>query len=166
MGNRHKGAFVTLGIVGTAVAATWLWTVIAAAGDRNRGDTANPRGAGMKVAAEVQKPEVIVVRVHHDMCPYCQKLDPEYAKLSRDEAADSVLFVTLDMSSPGTQKQAALLVGALGLGDLWTGDLSNVATVSFVEGKSRRTISTIRAMNVDAQALRDAMLKALATMRR
>lgn len=115
-------------------------------------DAAIARGASMKVSAEVKSPDIIAVRIHHDLCPFCKKLDPQFGKLTRRARDDSVLFITLDLTSEETQQQAALLVGALGLEGLWTGDLSKIGTVTFVDGKSKRIISSIRA--VDAETMR------------
>lgn len=105
---------------------------------------ANPRGASMKVHATVEIPAIIAVRVYHDMCPYCQQLAPQFKKLTRRKGKDSILYVTLDLSNEASQKQAALLVAALGIQRLWTGDLSNIGTVSFVDGESKKTLSMYR----------------------
>ena len=73
------------------------------------------RGATMKVSAVARPPKIIAVRVHHDMCPYCKQLDPQYAELIRRTQDESVLFVTMDMTIETSQRQSALLAGALGL---------------------------------------------------
>ena len=55
----------------------------AAAGER-AGSTggarveAKPKGADMKVNATVAPPAILAVRFHHDMCPYCKKLGPQF----------------------------------------------------------------------------------------
>ncbi len=129
-------------------------------------DAATARGASMKVSAEVRSPDIIAVRIHHDLCPFCKKLDPQFAKLIRRASDDSVLFITLDLTSEKTQQQAALLVGAMGLERVWTGDLSRIGTVTFVDGKSKRIISSLRAVDaetmrvLDAKALQAALRKA------
>ena len=124
-------------------------------------DAATARGANMRVSAEVKSPDIIAVRIHHDLCPFCKKLDPQFAKLTRRTSGDSVLFITLDLTSEKTQQQAALLAGALGLEELWTGDLSRIGTVTFVDGKSKRVISSLRA--VDAETMRVLDVKDLQT---
>jgi len=103
------------------------------------------RGADMKVSAIVVPPTIMAVRFHHDMCPYCKKLEAQYAKLMGCHDFKSVLFVTLDLSSESMQQQAALMLGALGLDHVWTGDLSGIGTVVFVDGKSKEVLSTFRA---------------------
>ncbi len=104
---------------------------------------ANPRGADMKVTATVESPRVIAVRVRHDLCPICKVLDPQFQKIV-EETSDSVLFVTLDLTSRTSQKQAALLVGALGLNRVWTGDLSKIGSVTFLDGRSKEVISFVQ----------------------
>lgn len=129
-------------------------------------DAATARGASMNVSAKVKSPGIIAVRIHHDLCPYCKKLDSQFAKLTRRASGDSVLFITLDLTSERTQQQAALLVGALGLERVWTGDLSKIGSVTFVDGKSKRIISFLRAVDaetmrvLDAKALQAALRKA------
>ena len=61
-----------------------------------------------------------------------------------------MLFVTLDLTDQTTQKQAALLTGALGLGSVWTGDLSRIGSVTIMDGSSRRTLSYVHTTDVDA----------------
>ncbi len=125
------------------------------------GRHAQQRGAGVKVAAEVRKPRFVAVRIHHDLCPFCGVLSPEFDRLQR-EAGDAILFITLDTTSERTQEQAALLVGALGLDGLWTGDLSRLATVSFVDFESKAVLSSVRA--ADAEQAKRALREAVAAL--
>ena len=124
---------------------------------------AGPRGADMKVSATVETPRVIAVRVRHDMCPLCKQLDPKFPELIRQVEKDSVLFVTLDLTNETTQKQAALLVGALGLERTWTGDLTKLGTVTFLDGTSKRILSSVQ--TTDTKKIRQAMRKALSSSR-
>ncbi len=125
--------------------------------------TAAPKGSDIKIAAQVQAPRVIAVRIRHDMCPFCKKFDPQFPALIRQATEEAVLFVTLDLSSEETQRQSALLVGALGLGEVWTGDMSKMGTIVFVDGKSKKVLSS--AHQTDAKTVRVAMRKALASAR-
>ena len=118
---------------------------------------AAPRGSDMKVNAKVMAPDIIAVRVRHDMCPLCRELDPKFPTIIRNANDESVLFVTLDLSDETTQKQAALTVGALGIESVWTGDLSKLGSVTFVDGKSKRIISSVQ--TVDAKEIEDALRK-------
>ncbi len=114
--------------------------------------SARDRGATMKVSAVARSPKIIAVRVHHDMCPFCKQLEPQYAELIRRTSDESVLFVTLDLTSETSQRQSALLAGALGLKRVWPRDLSKLATITFMDGKSKRIISSFRA--IDAKTMR------------
>lgn len=134
-------------------------------------DAAASRGAAIKVGAKVRTPDIIAVRVHHDMCPFCKQLDPQFVKLTRQTNNGAVLFVTLDLTNTATQQQAALLVGALGLEGVWTGDLSRLGTVTFIDGTSKRVVSSIRAVDentmrvMNARKLGAALRKALKSSR-
>lgn len=117
------------------------------------------RAKAMKIAARVTPPRLIAVRTHHDMCPYCKQLAPVFAEIATAPAPDGVLFVTLDLSSPATQQQAALLAGALGIESIWTGDLQRIGSVTFIDASSKQIIATTRAHELDElnRALRDAL---------
>ena len=123
------------------------------------------KGAAMKIAAKAQAPKIVALRVHHDLCPYCRKLktDPAFPKLGRLKADGAVLFVTMDMTDEATQKQSALLIGALGLQNLWPADLSTLGTITFVNWETKKVISTIR--SVDVASIRSATRDALASAR-
>ena len=107
---------------------------------------ANPRGAEFKVTAPVEPPAILAVRFHHDMCPYCKKLAPQFADLPNKLQDKSVLLVTLDLTSEATQRQAALMVAALGIKDVWPGDLSKTGTVDLVDWRTREVRSSYRAV--------------------
>lgn len=152
---------VIVGCVALAVASPAL----AGEGQRTRGAAraGAPKGSEYKVDATVETPRIIAVRIHHDRCPYCQRLAPEFAALSRASDGDGVLFVTLDLSNAATQRQAALMAAALGIEYLWTGDFSRIGTVTFVDGKSKRTLSTYRA--AEEQELQAALREAVKASR-
>ena len=121
------------------------------------------KGADMKVGVKVDVPDIIAVRIRHDMCPLCKRLDPQFPKLIGRVSDESVLFVTLDLTSQTTQKQAALLVGALGIEHVWTGDLSKIGSVTFVDGKSKRFLSFVQ--TVDVKAIETALQEAVDSSR-
>ena len=122
---------------------------------------AEARGRKIKINAIVASPRIIAVRIRHDMCPFCKGFDSQFPELIRKTKEDSVLFVTLDMTNETTQQQAALLVSALGLERVWTGDLSKMGTIVFVNGKTKQIVST--AYQVDQETVRAAMREALAS---
>ncbi len=168
---------ISAGLIGAAcLAISTFSTTTAAVGEFEFSlpatqDAAASRGAAIKVSAQVKTPDIIAVRVHHDMCPFCKQLDPQFAKLTRQTNNGSVLFVTLDLTNAATQQQAALLVGALGLEGVWTGDLSRLATITFVDGTSKRVVSSVRAVDeetmrvMNAKTLQAALRKAVKSSR-
>jgi len=117
------------------------------------------RGSQFKVDARVQGPKVLAVRIHHDMCPRCKQLKPKFEELGSRVVDVPVLLVTLDLSTPATQQQAALMAGALHLESVWTGDLSRIGTVSFLDAESKKTLAEFRADG--QQSLKDALRTAL-----
>lgn len=150
----HKGKPFGLIGVGCLVAVVLLSTLA----------TADPKGADMKVRATVEAPKVIAVRVRHDMCPVCRQLDPKFPELISQSEKDSVLFVTLDLTNETTQKQAALLVGALELEQAWTGDLTMLGSVTFLDGTSKRILGSVQ--TTDTEEIRRALRKALSSSNR
>jgi KaiC/GvpD/RAD55 family RecA-like ATPase len=81
----------------------------------------------------------------------------------RKTKKESVLFVTLDMTNETTQRQAAMLVAALGSESVWTGDLSNMGTIIFVDGKTKQIIST--EYQVDQETVLATLREAMALSR-
>jgi hypothetical protein len=148
--------------------AAWS-TASVVAGDGKTSDhagreAARARGAKMKVAAPVETPDVIAVRIRHDMCPFCRGFDPQFPRIVRRFADASVLFVTLDLSSEASQRQAALMVAALGLERVWTGDMSRMGTITFVDGLSKNMISEV--YMVDAATVTSSLHGAIAASTR
>lgn len=122
------------------------------------------RGKSMKVDAAVAAPELIAVRVHHDMCPYCKKLALQFDKLGQQAKDEPVLLVTLDLTSEATQRQAAMMVASLGIESVWTGDLSAIGTVYFVDGKSKSVIAKYAAYDA-SEPMTKVLRRALASTR-
>lgn len=166
-GKNVRSSFVSaaLGSLALLVVVTAAAAAGGGAGTAKTGqDAAAARGADRKVNAKVSSPGIIAVRVRHDLCPLCKELDPKFPELVRQANNESVLFVTLDLSSETTQKQAALLVGALGLQRVWTGDLSKIGSVTFLDGKSKRILSFVQ--TVDRKEIEAALQKAVESRRR
>ena len=104
---------------------------------------AEARGRRFKINATVAPPKIIAVRIRHDMCPFCKGFDSQFPKLVHKTKADSVLFVTLDMTDETSQQQAAMLVSVMGLERAWTGDLSKMGTIMFLNGETKQVISVV-----------------------
>lgn len=160
--NQKRKWFGMLGM--GCVVLAGLSTALYATGDMAQATkaqqaAAKARGTQMKVKAPVTTPKIIAVRTRHDMCPYCQAFDPKFPKLIGSVGSDSVLFVTLDLSNETTQRQAAMLVASMGLERVWTGDMSNMGTITFVDGKTRKILSTAYMRDMDSikAAMREAV---------
>ena len=125
---------------------------------------AAPRGSSIKVTAKLTQPTIIAVRVRHDMCPYCKELDPKFPKFVRQVVDESVLFITIDLTNASTQKQSAMLVSAMGLEKFWTGDMSKMGSITFVDAKSKRELSFTR--SVDPREIRAALDKSIDALQR
>lgn len=64
-----------------------------------------------------ETPDLLVIKMHHDQCNTCIKLEPRFQSLKKSFANKSVLFATIDQTNSETKNQSSLLAGALGLGD-------------------------------------------------
>ncbi len=139
-----------IGFIAVSLALVWSAT------DSVAGQRAGaPKGSEYKVDAQVAPPKILAVRVRHDLCPFCQRFDPQMPKLVRDSSQESILWVTLDLSTESSQRQAAMLVSALQLEQVWTGDLSKMGSITFLDGKTREVLSFVQA--ADAKKVRKAI---------
>lgn len=159
----HVGGL--LGISGLLCLALAVFSpALSEAGDKDQAAeaakaAAEARGAKIKLNTPVAAPKIIALRFRHDMCPFCKNFDPNFPKLIRQSSDESVLFVTLDLTNETTQKQAALLVAALGLEHLWPGDMSKIGTIMFVDGKTKQIKSSV--YQVDMTTVRAALREAV-----
>jgi len=144
---KSYGSAITRAVAWGLLAGTALTSIVAA----------GSRGASIKVTARVESPKIIAVRVRHDLCPICKSLDPRFDKIV-EETKGSVLFVTLDLTSESSQRQAALLVGALGLESVWTGDLTKLGSVTLLDGQSKKMLSFVQTDDIEVirSSLREA----------
>lgn len=124
--------------------------------------TAAARGARIKVQAKPSAPKIIAVRIRHDMCPFCKGFDPQFPKLVEQTKEESVLWITLDMSNDATQNQAALLVAAMDLENIWTGDLSRMGTITFLDAKTTRVI--LVTLQSEIATVKNALGKAISAL--
>ena len=124
---------VTIGLVTATLAVAQVKDPL-----KKANPAAYARAASMKTVGEAVAPRLIAVRVHHDMCPYCKSLKPDFEKVTKQPRDESVLWVTLDLTTEQSQQQSALLSAALGVQELWTGDLTPIGTVTFVDGTTKR----------------------------
>ena len=97
-------------------------------------------------ARGVEQPDLIVARFHADWCGACKTLAPRFDALKQAAANEQVLFVTLDMTSVESRRQAALLAGALGLDKAWAKSGLKTGQAMIVCGRYKEVIATVSAL--------------------
>lgn len=60
-------------------------------------------------------PGLVAVRLHADWCPRCPTIAPIYKDLEQRFGSEPVLFVTLDLTTAASRKQARLMADSLGV---------------------------------------------------
>ncbi len=93
----------------------------------------------------VDRPELIVVRFHADWCRPCKQLALNVDLLKRAAAEKPILFVTLDLTTAESRRQAGLLAGALGLDEAWNTNAMTTGRAMIVSGRSKEVIATVTA---------------------
>jgi thiol-disulfide isomerase/thioredoxin len=93
----------------------------------------------------VERPQLILARFHADWCGACKQLTPKFEALQRVAADEPVLFVTLDLTSPKSRRQAGLLAGALGLDKAWVRSGMRTGQALIVCGRYQEVIATVPA---------------------
>ncbi len=101
----------------------------------------------------IEQPALIVARFHADWCGACKTLAPKFNSLKRAAADKSVLFVTLDMTTAETRRQAGLLAGALGLDKAWNKSGMKTGQALIVGGRYKEVIATLPAAEASATSL-------------
>ena len=91
-----------------------------------------------KKAAE--SPKVIAVKFHADWCGSCKKIGPIVHDLSNKMDTAPVLFVTLDMTTQSSRRQAEFMASALGIGDLWAQYGGKTGMVLLFDAESRQIV--------------------------
>lgn len=93
----------------------------------------------------VNRPELIIVRFHADWCRPCKQLALNFDSLKRAAAEEPVLFVTLDLTTAESRRQAGLLAGALGLDEAWDTNAMKTGQAMIVCGRSKEVIALVPA---------------------
>ncbi len=94
-------------------------------------------------APDARKPSLIVLSFHADWCKACETLGPKIKAIRTSVSDEPVLFVTLDLTSESSRKQAALLAGALDLGTAWTRSCMRTGQALLVSGRLGEVIATL-----------------------
>ncbi len=111
-------------------------------------------------ALGVEHPDLIVARFHAKWCGACKTLAPKFEALKQAAADEQVLFVTLDMTTDESRRQAALLAGALGLDKAWAKSGLKTGQAMIVCGRSKEVIATVSALedpSASLEKLQDAL---------
>ncbi len=96
-----------------------------------------------KAERQIATPKVIAVMFHSDRCASCKALDPRIQEAAEQLTDKPVLFVTLDLTSDKTRKQAELLAGALGLDDLWKANHTRTGFMKLADAETGMDMATI-----------------------
>jgi len=109
---------------------------------------------------DLERPDLIVARFHADWCGACKTLAPKFDALKQAAADERVLFVTLDLTTADSRRQAALLAGALGLDKAWALNGLKAGQAMIICGRYKQVIATVPAAEDPAtslEKLRDAL---------
>ena len=101
----------------------------------------------------IEQPDLIVARFHADWCGACKSLVPKIDALKRAAADKSVLFVTLDLTTAESRRQAGLLAGALGLDKAWDKSGMKTGQALIIGGRYKEVIATVPAAEDSATSL-------------
>lgn len=92
---------------------------------------AKTQSVGGPLAEELQgKP--VVVDIYADWCASCKNIAPTLSELKQDYA-DTVHFVVLDVTDRGTTKEAESLAESLGLSEFLAANKSKTSTVAIID---------------------------------
>lgn len=109
-------------------------------------------------------PDVVAIKVWHPACPLCKSLDPRYASVVDDFDDGSVLFMTFDLSTEASRRQAELLVAALGVQEIFDDPLAHLGSVVLIDADTKMRIGQVTAKQ-DEDAMKDSIRDALARSR-
>jgi thiol-disulfide isomerase/thioredoxin len=114
------------------------------------------------VAARTAAPDVVAIKVWHPSCPACKSLDPRYATVVDAFDDGSVLFMTFDLSTDTSRRQAELLVAALGVHELFDDPLPFLGSVVLIDAETKARIGQVTAKQDEEEmkgSIRDAIAR-------
>ncbi len=88
-------------------------------------------------------PKAVALLFYADWCGSCEVLDPKLDEAKAAVADEPVLFVTLDHTDEATSRQAAMLVNAMGLREVYAPHAGRTGFVLLVDRKTNETITRI-----------------------
>ncbi len=107
-------------------------------------------------------PDVVAIKVWHPACPLCKSLDPRYARVVDDFDDGSVLFMTFDLSTEASRRQAEMLVAALGVQELFDDPLAYLGSVVLIDAETKTPIGRVTAKQGEDEmkgSIRDAIAR-------
>ena len=93
---------------------------------------------------EPRMPEYVLVRFHADWCAACATLKPTYAEAQKRLAQTPVLFVTLDITTKETKKQAEFMAASLDLDAAWITSGLKTGQMLLVDSKTHEVVLTFK----------------------
>jgi hypothetical protein len=117
------------------------------------------RPEDFRVAVQPEAPRLIGVRLRHDLCPLCRRVEPELDAMRDLANAERVLLVDVDLTNEATQRQSAMLLAALGLESVWPKDLRALGTLTVFHARSHEVLASAQA--TDATQLEACLREAI-----
>ncbi len=88
-------------------------------------------------------PTIIAIKFHADWCGSCKTVSPIVNDLTNKLDTKPVLFVTLDMTTQSTRKQAEYLAASLGIGNIWPQYGKTTGKVLLFDAKTRQIVGKL-----------------------
>lgn len=107
-------------------------------------------------------PDIVAIKVWHPSCPACKTLDPPYESVVDAFDDGSVLFMTFDLSTEASRRQAELLVAALGVHGVFDDPLAFLGSVVLIDAETKARIGQVTAKQDEAEmkgSIRDAIVR-------
>ena len=92
---------------------------------------------------KTEKPEVISLLFYADYCGSCKVLDPKVEVVKEALSTEPILFIKLDHSSDETTNQAALLMDAIGMNDVYEAEKKSSGFMLVVDANTKEVIAKI-----------------------
>lgn len=105
-------------------------------------------------------PRLVALKLHADWCRTCQKGETQIAKVKKEMADESVLFLTFDLTDENTKRQSAYLASMLGMERLWKDANRRVGKMLLIDPKSKREVGVVNLAR-GATEIRDSISKKL-----
>ncbi len=86
---------------------------------------------------------LIAVKIHADPCGRCKRIAPVFADLQNEFSDDSVLFLTFDLTTEGSRRQAEFLSKIIGIEEIFKKQrYTGVIVVATPDGEVREVVDS------------------------